>query len=247
MKEYHILVKGGMSIVYKVMDIDTKEEFALKILKKSFINSSYRKRQLDKEIKIHKKLDHPNIVKFIFNFEDNENIYILLELCEKKDIYKQIFDIGDIKSYMKQIISGLEYIHKEGIVHKDLKLQNIYLNNNNEIKIGDFGLSEYMNSEITISGTPNYIAPEIILQSEIVNKPYVDIWSLGVILYILIYNKAPFIDDSINKIYKRIKNVDYHYPDDNPNPVKNLISKILKFDPKDRPTLEEIKSDPFFD
>lgn len=149
-----------------------------------------------------------------------------------------------------QIVSGLKYLHSHRVIHRDLKLGNLFLTDKMEEKIGDFGLATKLEFEgdrkRTICGTPNYIAPEII-DGKQGHSYEVDIWSLGVILYTLIIGKPPFETSEVKTTYKRIKTNSYSFPDHisiSPQ-AKDLITKILNLDPSKRPTLDEILAHPF--
>jgi len=202
------------------------------------------------EIRIHRSLHHPNIVGFEHFFEDTENVYILLELCHNQTLSellkrrKRLSEV-EVQCYLCQIISGLKYLHSRRVIHRDLKLGNLFLTDKMEEKIGDFGLAtklEYENDRRkTVCGTPNYIAPEIITGKE--GHSYeVDIWSLGVIVYTLLIGKPPFETSDVKTTYRRIKMNAYSFPDHIKisGTARDLITKILNLDPKKRPTLDQI-------
>ncbi len=237
--EEEYIDEGHFSSVYKVKKINTEEIYALKILSKTLPNII---KDASREIVLHQKLNHKNVVKFIEFFRDNENIYIILEFCEKKDLaICQSFSIKEIKNYMLQIIEGLEYIHSKNIVHGDLKLENIFLTHNDEIKIGDFGHSNYKN-RYSNGGTTVYMSPEKLIYESIYTCDFsTDIWSLGVILYIMLFNEEPFSHDRA-----KIMNVEYSFPTKASEVEKDLLSNIFKFKPEERLTLLQIKNHQFF-
>lgn len=155
----------------------------------------------------------------------------------------------EVQYYLLQIVSSLKYLHQNKVIHRDLKLGNLFLNENMEIKLGDFGLATRLEYDgerkKTICGTPNYIAPEIL---EGKGHSYeVDVWSVGVIIYTQLIGKPPFETPEVKATYKKIKACQYSFPEhvtisDN---ARNLISKILVLDPSKRPTLDDILQDPF--
>lgn len=207
------------------------------------------------EIKIHHSLTHTNVVKFQHFFEDSENVYILLEVCHNQtlnDLLKRRKRISDLEmqSYLLQIIDALKYIHSKKVIHRDLKLGNLFLSDKMEIKVGDFGLAckvEYEGErKKTVCGTPNYIAPEI-LESKNGHSYEVDAWSLGVICYTLLIGKPPFETNDVKATYKRIRAVSYTFPDSIQisDSAKDLISKLLVKQPERRLTNEEIMRHPF--
>lgn len=149
------------------------------------------------EIRIHKSLRHPNIVKFEHNFEDEHNVYMLLELCKNEslnELIKRRKKVTEFEArvYIIQILRAVKFLHQNKIIHRDLKLGNLFLSENMQIKLGDFGLAARLSDEnekrYTICGTPNYIAPEVLNQREGHSRP-ADLWSVGVILYTLLYGK----------------------------------------------------------
>lgn len=207
------------------------------------------------EIRIHRSLHHPNVVAFEHFFEDNENVYILLELCHNQTLNellkrrKRLQEL-EVQCYVLQMISGLKYLHGRRVIHRDLKLGNLFLTDRMEEKIGDFGLATRLDFENerrkTVCGTPNYIAPEIISGKD--GHSYeVDVWSLGVIVYTLLIGKPPFETSDVKTTYKRIKMNAYSFPDHIKisAQARDLITKILHLDPKRRPTLDQILCHPF--
>jgi polo-like kinase 1 len=150
-----------------------------------------------------------------------------------------------------QAISALKYLHAHRVIHRDLKLGNLFLTDKMEEKIGDFGLATKLEFEgdrkRTICGTPNYIAPEI-LDGKQGHSYEVDIWSLGVIIYTLLIGKPPFETSDVKTTYKRIRVNAYTFPDNITisDQARGLITKILNLDPTKRPTLDEILEHPFF-
>lgn len=149
--------------------------------------------------------------------------------------------------FIKQILDGVQYLHEKKIIHRDLKLGNLFLNDHLEVKIGDFGLATNVDFEgqrkKTLCGTPNYIAPEILENQG--HSFEVDVWSIGVILYTLLCGTPPFETLTVKTTYKKIKDVDFTFPDHICQEAKDLIQKILVFDPKKRPSVAEIKNHPF--
>jgi polo-like kinase 1 len=157
----------------------------------------------------------------------------------------------EVKYYVEQIISALKYLREKQIIHRDLKLGNLFLNEKMEVKVGDFGLATKLDFDgerkRTVCGTPNYIAPEV-LDGKSGHSYEVDIWSLGVIIYTLIIGKPPFETSDVKATYQRIKANSYTFPEHVPisDAAKDLITRILSKDPARRPTLEEILRHEFF-
>lgn len=204
------------------------------------------------EANIHKKFNHPNIVK-LHNVEVyNLKFYMILEYCKKGSLHDLLkrqnsLTFEKIKYYFKKICEGLQYLHSKKIIHRDLKLENILLTENNEPKISDFGWASSLkkvNKRTTFCGTYEYMAPEI-FESEKYDFT-VDIWSLGILLYELYHNKTPFYGTTAFVIYKNIINENINFREDIDLNAKNLILNILKVNPEKRLSLEEIIGHEFF-
>ena len=251
-----LLGKGGFAKCYEFTCSENKKIFAAKVVAKSGLVKSRAKQKLISEIKIHKSLHHPQIVAFEHYFEDTENVYILLEMCQNQTLNellkrrKRLTEI-EVQCYIFQLIKALKYLHSHRVIHRDLKLGNLFLTEKMELKVGDFGLATKLDFEgerkRTVCGTPNYIAPEI-LDGKTGHSYEVDIWSLGVIIYTLIIGKPPFETRDVKTTYKRIKMNAYSFPENAivSEAAKNLIAQILVLDPAKRPTLDQILTHDFF-
>ena len=251
-----LLGKGGFAKCYEFTNMETKQITAAKVIPKKSLVKSRAKQKLISEIKIHKSLHHPNIVNFEHYFEDSENVYLLIEICQNQtlnDLLKRRKKLTEleVQCYTIQIIKALKYLHNHRIIHRDLKLGNLFINEKMELKVGDFGLATKLEFDgerkRTVCGTPNYIAPEI-LEGKTGHSFEVDIWSLGVIIYTLIIGKPPFETNNVKETYKRIKNDNYSFPENAliSEPSKELIQSILVLDPNKRPNLDQILVSDFF-
>jgi polo-like kinase 1 len=249
------LGKGGFAKCYEITNLDNKKIAAAKIIVKSSLTKSRARQKLISEIKIHKSLQHVHIVSFEHVFEDQENVYILLELCTNQTLNdllkrrKRLTEL-EVQCYTVQIVQALKYLHANKVIHRDLKLGNLFLNEKMEIKLGDFGLATKLEfdgeKKKTICGTPNYIAPEI-LAGKTGHSYEVDIWSTGVIIYTLLVGKPPFETPDVKTTYNKIKLCSYSFPEHVPlsDAAKSLITRILNLDPTKRPSLQEILDSPF--
>lgn len=253
-RKIRLLGKGGFARCYEVFDEQNHQSLAAKIIPKKNLIKSRAKQKLISEIKIHKSINHENIVKFLHYFEDIEYVYILIELCHNKTLHdllkrrKKLTEL-EVQYYILQLIKALQYLHNLKIVHRDLKLANLFISEDMKLKLGDFGLAARLNFDgerrRTLCGTPNYIAPEI-LDGKNGHSFEVDIWSLGIIIYILLIGKPPFETNTVKETYKRIRLRNYSFPQNAKisEPAKELIQNILVLNPHKRPSLEEIlKSD----
>uniref|UniRef100_A0A8C9KTQ9 Serine/threonine-protein kinase PLK3 n=1 Tax=Serinus canaria TaxID=9135 RepID=A0A8C9KTQ9_SERCA len=244
---------GGFARCYEMTDLSSNKTYAVKVIPHSRVAKPHQREKITNEIELHRDLHHKHIVKFSHYFEDSESIYIFLEHCSRKSlahIWKARHTLlePEVRYYLKQIISGLKYLHLKGILHRDLKLGNFFINENMELKVGDFGLAACQDvsdqKKKTICGTPNYLAPEVLLRQG--HGPESDVWSLGCVMYTLLCGNPPFETSDLKETYRCIKQVEYTLPVFLSLPAKHLITGILRRNPQDRFTLDEILDHEFF-
>jgi len=251
-----ILGKGGFAKCYRVTDMDTKEEWACKIIEKKSLTKQRHKTKLQTEIKIHRSIAHRHVVKFHDVFEDKDNVYILMEICPNMTMLelvkrKKRLTETDTRRYMLQMLDAVRHMHDKKVIHRDLKLGNIFLGKGNEVKIGDFGLACKLlfdgERKKTLCGTPNYIAPEV-LDGKNGHSYEVDTWSIGVVLYTCLVGKPPFETQDVKSTYKLIKANSYSFPErlEISEVAKRLVRRILQSNPEMRPTVDEVLNDEFF-
>ncbi|OMJ77163.1 hypothetical protein SteCoe_23304 [Stentor coeruleus] len=207
--------KGSTSIVYLAESVASSKQVSVKCVKKSSITSIANLMNLGNEIKILQRLKHDNICKLYYVYEDREAVYFVMEYLPHGDLLsrlnqKEKFSEVDSAKFMGKLLTTLDYLHSQNIVHRDLKLENILMTgpNDDDFKIIDFGLS-YINTspQHKKCGSPGYVAPEILRDEEYDNK--IDIFSSGVILYVLLYGKHPFEARNLDKILQ--KNVECNF------------------------------------
>ncbi|EPQ52390.1 Pkinase-domain-containing protein [Gloeophyllum trabeum ATCC 11539] len=251
-----LLGEGGFARVYEVVD-HKHSRLACKVVTKTSLKTKKAKTKLYAEIKIHRALAHPNVVRFLDCFEDDENVYMTIELCPNGSLMdllrrRKRFTEPEARFFMVQLLGACHYMHNHQVIHRDLKLGNLFLDSNMNIKVGDFGLAALIESpgerKKTICGTPNYIAPEVLFDTANGHSFEVDIWSIGVILYTFVIGHPPFQTKEVKSIYKRIRDNQYEFPvnRDISDDGKQLIQLILTPDPQERPTLHEILDHGFF-
>lgn len=248
------LGKGGFARCYELTEMNTKEVFAGKIVSKQLLTKQHQKEKMTQEIAIHRAVHHQHIVEFYSFFEDDQNVYIILELCRRRSLMemhkrRKAITEQETRYFMRQIVLACQYLHDNKIIHRDLKLGNLFLNDDMELKIGDFGLATKVDFEgerkKTLCGTPNYIAPEVLNKKG--HSYEVDVWSLGCILYTLLIGKPPFETSCLKDTYAKIKKNEYTIPNNKISPqAKNLINHLLQADPALRPTMAQILNDDFF-
>ncbi|KAI9596559.1 kinase-like domain-containing protein [Syncephalis fuscata] len=245
-----MLGEGGFARVYLATD-ENKTRLAVKVVPKTTLRNQKTKNKLLSEIKIHQSMSHAHVVRFLSCFEDTTNVYMILELCEQKSLMDMLkrrrrLTEAETRFFFRQIVEATRYMHSQHVIHRDLKLGNVFMTSDMNVKIGDFGLAAMLADDDerkkTICGTPNYIAPEILFDADNGHSYEVDVWSLGVILYTMLFGKPPFQTKDVKEIYKKIREISYQFPTDIVvcDEAKELISLLLSKNPLARPTLDEV-------
>ena len=236
--------RGAFSIVYKVK---SKEDNNIYCLKK--INMKKTKDK-ENEINILSNLDHPNLIKFFYSFSNEEGIFIIMEFCEYGDLFSLLQSVKKKKVYVNeeiiwnvaiQTLLGLEYLHSKQIIHRDIKLLNLFMTKDKTIKIGDMGMSKHVEEgEMIISrvGTPLYIAPELVKKEKYDYK--IDIWSFGCSLYHLAKTSPPFNEENLIKLGDLIINEQpEHLPTCYSDKLYDFILKLMTKNKNKRPSANE--------
>ena len=248
------LGEGRFSIVKLGTHSLTNQSVAIKILDKTKIANIQDKERINREIKIMKKINHFNITKLYTIIETKYIIYLVEEYVQGKELNDYLYTKGKLSEseackFFHQIISGLSYLHYIGIAHRDFKPENILLTNDNKVlKIIDFGLGNtYKKGQLlkTACGSPCYIPPEMI-KEEGYNPDKSDIWSAGIILYLMLCGHLPFYEEDNQLMFDKIIKGDYNLPKFLSEEAKDILKKILEVDPNKRLNFEEIKNHPWF-
>lgn len=248
-----LMGKGGFARCYEVTDLQTDKKYACKAISKARIAKPHQQQKIANEVELHRGFNGHFIVRFYCYFEDDENVYILLELCTRKSMVqllkqRRTLTEPEVRYFMAQAVQGVYYLHNEGIIHRDIKLGNLFINQEMEIRIGDFGLAVKADKdgkkEMSVCGTPNYIAPEVL--SKTGHSYEVDTWALGCVMYTLLVGRPPFETSCLKDTYLRIRNNEYAIPSKVSRPAAKLIQKFLSERPQDRPRLDCVLNDEFF-
>ena len=248
------LGSGSYGHVFLAQHKITQVKYAIKAIdKRSAVNIQempYFVREIDIMYRVH----HPNVVKLFGHFEDNNYCYFIMEYMPGGNIYSivqrtHMVTLKEIASIMKEVISAVYFLHhmKPKIVHRDIKPENVLLDQGNHAKLTDFGWSNYMEGNMkrtTICGTPVYLAPEIVNNTG--HDEHVDIWCIGVLLFELIVGRPPFSGDNEQMVRYNIVRMRINWPKNIDKDAADLISKILKYIPEERYSLEQMLLHPFF-
>lgn len=248
-----VLGKGGFAKCYEMTDLTNNKVYAAKIIPHSRVAKPHQREKIDKEIELHRILHHKHVVQFYHYFEDKENIYILLEYCSRRSMAhilkaRKVLTEPEVRYYLRQIVSGLKYLHEQEILHRDLKLGNFFINEAMELKVGDFGLAARLepleHRRRTICGTPNYLSPEVLNKQG--HGCESDIWALGCVMYTMLLGRPPFETTNLKETYRCIREARYTMPSSLLAPAKHLIASMLSKNPEDRPSLDDIIRHDFF-
>lgn len=242
---------------------DTHERVAVKILDKVQIQQQNMGGQVKKEISIMKQLKHPNVVMMKEVLASRTKIFIVIEFISGGELFTEIVKHGKFtepvaRRYFRQLISGVRYCHAQGVCHRDLKPENLLLDENKNLKITDFGLSNFVDGGErppdetaiekllhTTCGTPNYVAPEVLADKGYDGK-IADIWSSGVILYVLLAGFLPFDEKQMADLFRKIQRAEFQYPGWFTSSAKNLMNLIFVTDPHKRIKIDDIMRHPWF-
>jgi len=245
------LGRGAFSVVRMGINKKTKDKFAIKIIERNDVGEAFEK-NLKMETDILRRVDHPNIIKLEEMIEAENKLYFVMELVTGGELFDRIVEKGsysedDAKVLVRKIVSAISYLHGMNIAHRDLKPENLLVKSvedDTDVKIADFGLSKIIDETKlmqTACGTPGYVAPEV-LNAEGYDRE-VDMWSIGVITYILLCGFPPFYSESVPEVFEQIMKAEYDYPEeywDEISPeAKDFIDHLLVVDVPKRMTAEQ--------
>ena len=262
-KNYEIgdqLGSGNFAVVKKAInkqkDSKIPKEVAIKIIDKAKVEDMG---DITREIEIMQDISHPNVINLFEIFDEPKKMNLVMELVTGGELFDRIVAKGsysekDAAQCLKELCSALKYLHEKKIVHRDLKPENILYASaadDADIKVADFGLARVVSGKDmmkTACGTPGYVAPEI-LKNQGYDSGAVDLWSAGVILYILLCGFPPFYEEELPALFEQILQARYDFPspwwDKISKPAKDLVNGLLTIDPKKRLTADQVLKDPW--
>lgn len=243
---------GSFSVVALVVQRGTQNQFACKICSRELLMTNSIFDRFEREVRIMETLKHPSLVQLEEVVFDEKLIYLIMEYCSNGELFQIIADHGRLeedlaRKIFSQIVDGMIYIHARDIAHRDLKPENILLDANMNAKIADFGLCHQTDQKSLLQtpcGSPFYAPPEVIT-----NQPYdgklSDVWSLGVVLFTIVTGSLPWQDANQNALFRQIIDADFQIPRSLQPQLRDLISRLMRADPNERPPMAEIAKHPW--
>ncbi|CAA0836216.1 CBL-interacting serine/threonine-protein kinase 10 [Striga hermonthica] len=250
-----LLGQGTFAKVYHARNIENGSSVAIKVIEKDKILKVGLMEQIKREISTMNLARHPNIVQLYEVLATKSKIYFVMEYMKGGELFNKVAK-GKLKpdsarKYFQQLISAVDFCHSRGIYHRDLKPENLLLDENGNLKVSDFGLSALSESRKqdgllhTTCGTPAYVAPEVVSRKGY-DGSKADIWSCGVILFVLLSGELPFHDSNLMEMYRKISKGEFKYPNWVSSEARRLISKILDPNPSNRITISKIMENSWF-
>lgn len=250
-----LLGQGNFAKVYHARNLKTGQSVAIKVLNKEMLMRVGMMEQIKREISVMHRLRHPNVVQLYEVMASKTKIYFAMEYVKGGELFDKVSkgklreDVA--RKYFQQLIDAVDYCHSRGVYHRDIKLENLLLDESGDLKVSDFGLSALLESRMsdgllhTTCGTPAYVAPEVIKKKGY-DGAKADIWSCGVILYVLLAGFLPFSDKNLMEMYRKINKADFKCPQWLPSDARRLLRRILDPNPKTRITISKIIDSSWF-
>ncbi|XP_044486992.1 CBL-interacting serine/threonine-protein kinase 10-like [Mangifera indica] len=250
-----ILGQGTFAKVYHGRSIRTNQNVAIKVIDKEKIIRVGLIDQIKREISVMKIVRHPNVVQLYEVLATKTKIFFVMEYAKSGELFNKVAK-GKLKEdvarkYFQQLINAVDFLHSRGVYHRDIKPENLLLDENENLKISDFGLSALADCKRqdgllhTTCGTPAYVAPEVINRKGYDGEK-ADIWSCGVVLYVLLAGYLPFHDSNLMEVYRKIGKADFKCPHWFPQEVRRLLCKILDPNPSTRISISKIRESSWF-
>ncbi|XVF46136.1 hypothetical protein PTKIN_Ptkin03bG0002600 [Pterospermum kingtungense] len=250
-----LLGQGTFAKVYYARSILTNQSVAIKVIDKEKVLKAGMINQIKREISVMRIARHPNIVQLYEVMATKTKIYFVLEYCKGGELFNKVAK-GRLKEevarkYFIQLINAVDFCHSRGVYHRDIKPENLLLDENENLKVSDFGLSALAESKHqdgllhTTCGTPAYVAPEVINRKGY-DGAAADIWSCGVVLYVLLAGYLPFHDSNLMEMYRKVGRAEFRCPNWFTPEARRLVSKMLDPNPSTRISMSKIRGSSWF-
>ncbi|OHS93181.1 CBL-interacting serine/threonine-protein kinase 20 [Tritrichomonas foetus] len=247
------LGRGAFAAVYKAFNKENRRQYAIKVFPKQNLRNDAEAERFQREVNASTFMRHDNLVALHDFFWDDTNYYLVQDLCGGGDLFHYIMKVKRIEEpaaafLFKQICGAIQYVHSFGVAHRDLKPENIMIDKFPRIKIADFGICGYICEDSlmkTFVGSPSYSAPECLSKIEY-DGAISDVWSLGVILYVMVTGNSPWNQNTPQMVHQ-IQSADYFIPDDISPDCQDLIRKMMTVMPCDRIKLDDVLQHPWFE
>jgi len=250
-----LLGQGTFAKVYYGKNLITNESVAIKVINKANVKKEGLIEQIKREISVMRLVRHPNVVELKEVMATKAKIFFVMEHVRGGELFAKVAK-GKLKEdlarkYFQQLVSAIDFCHSRGVSHRDLKPENLLLDHNEDLKVSDFGLSalpeQLWNDGLlhTQCGTPAYVAPEV-LRKKGYDGAKADIWSCGVILFVLLAGYLPFQAENLMKMYRKVFKAEFEFPPWFSTDAKRLVSELLVSDPAKRISIPEIMQNPWF-
>ncbi|XP_068775634.1 inactive serine/threonine-protein kinase PLK5-like [Struthio camelus] len=252
-KRGRLLGEGAFGRCYELTDVSSGRVYAAKIIPQARLAEPGNRQRVEREIELHGRLRHPHVLGFGGHFADRSNVYLVLEYCSRGSLAdilraRETLTEPEVRYYLRQVVSGLRYLHAQGIVHRDLKPSNLFVTESMQVKIGDLGLAR---REVrsgrrwgAVCGTPGYLAPEVVDRKG--HSVASDVWALGCVTYAALVGCSPFEGTSRQELYQRIRAARFPLPGRLSPGARALVASLLAPEPAARPSLEDVLHHDFF-
>ncbi|KAJ1394128.1 Serine/threonine-protein kinase, active site [Sesbania bispinosa] len=250
-----LLGQGNFAKVYHARDLRTGDSVAIKVIDKEKVLKIGLVDQTKREISIMRLVKHPNVLQLYEVLATKTKIYFIIEYAKGGELFNKVakgrLPEDMARKYFQQLISAVDFCHSRGVYHRDLKPENLLLDENGVLKVADFGLCALVESHRqgnmlhTVCGTPAYVAPEVISRKGY-DGAKADVWSCGVILYVLLAGHLPFYDLNLMALYRKIGKAEYKCPNWFSFEVRRLLAKILDPNPDSRISTAKVLENSWF-
>ncbi|KAJ8324495.1 hypothetical protein QVD99_002515 [Batrachochytrium dendrobatidis] len=256
---HEVLGRGGFGVVHRAISRckgSFGQEIAIKMIDKGLMKAAGMTRRVANEVEIHWQLHHPSILELYNYFEDAKCVYLIMEFCKNGELFAYIhkrphfvLSEPEARGILMQLVRGLQYMHSNNILHRDLKLSNLLLTHTFDLKLADFGLATRLDNrdgeQKTMCGTPNYISPEIVSRHSYGLET--DLWSFGCMIVTILTGAPPFQSGAVKSTLDKASRLEYSLPNSISFEARDLIDKLLQLDPKQRISLSQVLQHPFFE